>query len=892
MAIKRDKILKTAEKLVQKGKLDQAIREYEKLLEASPNDSNTVNRLGDLYGRVGEVDKAVELYERVARQFADQGFLPKAIAIYKKINRLAPHRLDIFERLGELYVEQGLTVEAKSQFNMLAEHYLKNHDVEGAIRARGQLDAVDPEDIGSRKRFADLLLEAGEVERALVFYRELGDALVARDRLDEAEQLFRRLATHELPDGGVMAPICARLLDAGRLTTAQELLTAGLGASPDSVPLRTLQVRAFMALGEPERAAGLAQEILAVDPDNPEVRGLVGGLMMSGGDQEQATEMMIPAAEALLEQADYSRAQKMLQELVEVAPRDERVLRLAIRAFRSSGDEKTLTRLTASLAEVCFEKGQEDQARRFYMELVASDPTNRLFRERLAQLDGIGVGGGDHAVTSGTAVGGADDELPSEIDFVLDEELEAPDRVGVASAVPPAPAFDIGERMSEAAVFAKYGLHDKAIAHLEEVIRRHPDHLEARTELAKQLVAVGRRDRAAEAARPVIEHYRRTGNPLAEELERAYGAAAVEPAPEDEDDVIIVDLDEDLAGDVEEIADGAPTPEPGRGRERPPRSGAASVDEMVALAMADLGRVTTPPPRRPVEPPDEPVVSWAPDEPEPVEEELVEISAVGDGPTSGELAQLDLFIDQELFDDALRILDGLEADYPGDDGLAERRRHLDELGASPAKAVPTFGAEVPKPEPVKPPAPVEELFGDAAEEQYIDLAKELELELAEDEAMVEEATGRGKGEAMLEEVFREFQRGVAEQLSEDDSDTHFNLGIAYKEMGLLEEAMGEFRVASHDPAFFVEACTMIGVCCHDLGRHDEAAEWYQKALVAPDLSIEARTALRYELASALENTGEIEQAVGLYEEILAHDPSYRDVSARLSSLVQQQRQVN
>ena len=104
--------------------------------------------------------------------------------------------------------------------------------------------------------------------------------------------------------------------------------------------------------------------------------------------------------------------------------------------------------------------------------------------------------------------------------------------------------------------------------------------------------------------------------------------------------------------------------------------------------------------------------------------------------------------------------------------------------------------------------------------------------------------------------------------------------------------MGEFRVASHDPAFFVEACTMIGVCCHDLGRHDEAAEWYQKALVAPDLSIEARTALRYELASALENTGEIEQAVGLYEEILAHDPSYRDVSARLSSLVQQQRQVN
>jgi len=164
--------------------------------------------------------------------------------------------------------------------------------------------------------------------------------------------------------------------------------------------------------------------------------------------------------------------------------------------------------------------------------------------------------------------------------------------------------------------------------------------------------------------------------------------------------------------------------------------------------------------------------------------------------------------------------------------------------------------------------------------------------LAEEEAMVEEATGRGKGEAMLDEVFKEFQRGVAEQLSDDDSDTHFNLGIAYKEMELLDEAIAEFQVASHDPAFFVEACSMIGVCANDLGRFDEAASWYQKALVAPDLSPDARTALRYELALAFEKSGEIDQAAGLFEDIHAKDPAYRDVSARLAALSQQQRQIN
>ena len=106
-----------------------------------------------------------------------------------------------------------------------------------------------------------------------------------------------------------------------------------------------------------------------------------------------------------------------------------------------------------------------------------------------------------------------------------------------------------------------------------------------------------------------------------------------------------------------------------------------------------------------------------------------------------------------------------------------------------------------------------------------------------------------------------------------------------------DEAIGEFQIASHDPNFFVEACSMIGVCANELGKHDEAAEWYQKALVAPDLSPDARTALRYELAFSFEKTGEIDQAVGLFEDIQSADPAYRDVSARLAALTQQ-RQIN
>ncbi len=181
MAASRDRILRDAEKLVQKGKLDQAIREYEKLLKNNPNDPNTINRVGDLYGRVGQVDKAVELYERIADHFTQDGFTTKAIAILKKINRLAPQRLDIFDQLAELYIQQGLVVEAKAQYRMLVDWYLKNGDLERAVTTQEKLVQLDPNNHMAHLRQADLLMQAERPEDALAVYDNLGKVLLERE---------------------------------------------------------------------------------------------------------------------------------------------------------------------------------------------------------------------------------------------------------------------------------------------------------------------------------------------------------------------------------------------------------------------------------------------------------------------------------------------------------------------------------------------------------------------------------------------------------------------------------------------------------------------------------------------------------------------------------------
>ena len=335
------------------------------------------------------------------------------------------------------------------------------------------------------------------------------------------------------------------------------------------------------------------------------------------------------------------------------------------------------------------------------------------------------------------------------------------------------------------------------------------------------------------------------------------------------------------ARDVSAIFSDLVTPQRGRPAPASPTAPPRPVETMAEAGVSAEVPVEPPPaaaPAGPVVPPpaEAPPAPVAPArKAEPPREELVEISSFA-GPPLDDLQQIDFFIQQELFDDALRLVDRLMQEYPSDAELAERRLTLKAKGVLVDEVTET--GEAP-----------DDLF--AEEEQFFDLAKELEQELAEEDAMVAEATGRGKGEAELEEVFKEFQKGVAEQISEEDSATHFNLGIAYREMGLLPEAIREFQISSRDPRLLVDSCSMIGVCYTDQGMGESAAEWYRRALDAPELTADQRLGLRYELGSALESAGDIDQAAEVFEELVAAQPTYRDVSARFAVL-SQQRHVN
>jgi tetratricopeptide (TPR) repeat protein len=170
----------------------------------------------------------------------------------------------------------------------------------------------------------------------------------------------------------------------------------------------------------------------------------------------------------------------------------------------------------------------------------------------------------------------------------------------------------------------------------------------------------------------------------------------------------------------------------------------------------------------------------------------------------------------------------------------------------------------------------------AVEGSGFDLAAELS-------GVLEDASSSGGFGASGEDdgfssIFREFKKGVSDTLGDADHEAHYDLGIAYREMGLLDDAVGEFQAALASPARRVDSLHMLGLCTLALGCAKEAVQHLDAALDTPDIGEEQALATRFELGSAYESLGEIEKARGAWQAVAAMDPGFCEVELRLAAL--------
>jgi tetratricopeptide (TPR) repeat protein len=150
--------------------------------------------------------------------------------------------------------------------------------------------------------------------------------------------------------------------------------------------------------------------------------------------------------------------------------------------------------------------------------------------------------------------------------------------------------------------------------------------------------------------------------------------------------------------------------------------------------------------------------------------------------------------------------------------------------------------------------------------------------------IVEEKEPTGDEEADFQDMLRKFKQGIAENVEEEDHQSHYDLGVAYKEMGLLDEAIAEFQKALRGPVNRVATYEALGQCFIEKEQYPMGATILQRALQEKGVSDDQLVGVLYLLGLCAEQRGQHEQAVGYYQRVFVIDIQFRDVGDRLAAV--------
>lgn len=785
----RDRIIQSAEKNLSRGRLDQALDDYLILLKESPGDTYALNKAGDLCVRMGRPADAIEHFNRIAEAYSADGFFLKAIAIYKKINKIDPTRLDVHDRLADLYARQGLTQDARSHYFVLAEQWLKKNDLPGAIAAYSKLTALDPADLKIQTRLADLHRAAGETDRAVARYDAIGGLLLRRGAHGEAITFFRKALELDSADSGARMQIARAYLAIDDFGSA----VRALEAAPRTAEARALLAEALLARGDRGAAASAAKEAIGLEPDNEVAGELLLKIRLAEGSPDQALEAISPAVDTAVGGGDFARAAAYLRPILDAYPDHRATLERTAEIREAAGETEESVAVRLTLAQAAETRGDLAAAAEHYRRILSAAPGHG---EARARLDAI-------APPAPTPV--AEAPAPAPVRAVQDEAQAA---------------------LQEAEVLARYGLKDRAVETLRAVTKRHPEATAARERLVELLLDLAN-PAAGREAEALAEEYRKQGrDSLAVALYARVGlASALRPRS---------------SSGTAPIASGPPVSGPeivfDEFEIELPAAGLTPVAGVPAFdSLAGSPETTAPPLAAP------PAISPPPG--------AVRLTPHSPGDTGfGLLApELGSLIHEKMQRAA--------AEAPARDRHSPRPRVVDD----------------------------ENLFAD--EQQFFNLAEELEKELSEESTPpAAPSIAETQDEASLQDIFREFRKGVEQQLSAEDYETHYNLGIAYKEMGLLDEAIGEFQLASKAPALTIECCSLLGLCFLEKGMPQLAIKWYGKGLATPGIRETETAGLLYDLARVYQDTGDMNQAYKTFLEVYGINTNYRDVVERVRHL--------
>ncbi len=930
--LNRNKIIAAAQRFVQRGQLDKAIREYHKLVEDDPRDVRIWLKIGDLQARKGANSDAVDTYTKVAEYYSEQGFYLKAVAVYKQILRLDPDLVEVNLRLAELYKQLGLLNDAMRQYEQVSSHLHQQGRDREALDALRQIINLDPANVASRIKLAELYSKQGMMDQAVDEFSKAADYLRASNRLDDFIKVAERLIYHQ-PDNlqtlRELSKVYLRRKDPAR---ALQKLQMAFKLDPRDIGTLEMLAEAFQALkqrnktisvlkelarlyeevGERAKQASVYERILQIAPEDEDSRRALRRFQRMSSHASGPAAPPAPPGQATSQGSSGSRPPPPPPPLPQSAGREVSGHSPA----QNSGQQSQGWPSGIVAAEVPPPLENELVPNEEYVPEVEHDSHGKMdssFRPPTPDAAPYEPSRGPLPDSSGAQA----NPQPQNVYGVARGQSGVHRTDGSGSAAGTAAVAKI---IAEAEVYIKYGLQDKAVEHLEQVFEQDPYNAGVRLKLRDLYVQMGQFPRAARELVVLAQHLVNTDRRLAADLlneameldpENAQAHALLaavegsnvrdkvqvptrdssppvtnqqqeEEAGLEDDTNKVYDLDADIpeaypvydqledggremdGGQEREIAVEEPgfAPPPGELEFTPEYEEIGDEEEIVVDTGLEFPAVEVTPIPRDVE-----------EVREDSDDEITLQPVAGAEPgdvTAGledDLEEAEFFIQQSLYSEARAIMMDLLRRFPSHP-LIEAKLAEMEMAEEENRSHTTI--------PALP-------HGEGSE---LDVSLEAETggTLEAGEAPNRRPRIVQTGSLPVQDAIKEFRRDEESIAGEEDTDTHYDLGIAYREMGLMEDAVKEFEVAMRAPEKQALCYMMIGLCYMDRQDPATAIEKFKAGLALNSINEMESLNLTYELGEAFELAFQPEEALAAYIKVANESPRFREVASKVHDL--------
>jgi tetratricopeptide (TPR) repeat protein len=389
MAFDKAKVLKAAEKSLSQGKINAAIKEYRQIVDNDPDDLTTLNMLGDLYVRSGKKEEAVSCFERIAEHYSSQEFNLKAIAMYKKIERLRARDPLIAYKLAELYANQGLVHDARAQYLVVADAYTRSGDNKKTLEVLHKIADLDPNNTDIRLKLADGYVKESMRNDAADAYVQAAKRLHQTNAYDKALDAYTKALQLVRDDREALGGMLETHIARGTADEAAEVLERAVEGKEDDPELVSMLARAYLEAEDARGAEKATSVLMAQDVSNYTQFLPVTRLYLKSGEVDEVIRILSTIIERMLAGREEKELLEIVNQVLDRNPDHVAALRMLVRINWWQRDMDALRASLERLAESAEASELVDEERYALTQLVRLAPDEQRYLDRLNLLGGF-----------------------------------------------------------------------------------------------------------------------------------------------------------------------------------------------------------------------------------------------------------------------------------------------------------------------------------------------------------------------------------------------------------------------------------------------------------------------------------------------------------------------